>query len=86
MHPSLTRFVSELAYEGRLESAPGRERLTVTAPGALAGDGLRWCPVVHTVVSDRRASREEAVVVRGCSSTTCSVGEWTDDGRGCPGR
>ncbi|MEO7751947.1 MAG: TM0106 family RecB-like putative nuclease [Terracoccus sp.] len=76
MHPSLTRFVSELAYEGRLESAPGRERLTVTAPGALAGDGLRWCPVVHTVVSDQ-ASREEAVVVRGLVDDLLA-GEWTD--------
>src|SRR6476469_9627071 len=36
MHPSLTAFVSDLAYEGRLESAPGRERLSVEAPGALS--------------------------------------------------
>ncbi len=52
MPPSLTRFVSELAYEGRLESAPGRSALHRHRSGALAGDGLRWCPVVHTVVSD----------------------------------
>jgi uncharacterized protein len=63
MHPSLTAFVSELAYEGRLESTPGRDRLSVDAPGALSGNGLRWVPVEHTAVSDQ-ASTEEAQVVR----------------------
>src|SRR3569833_2246433 len=29
MHPALTAFVSDLAYEGRLESAAGRERIGV---------------------------------------------------------
>jgi uncharacterized protein len=63
MHPSLTAFVSELAYEGRLESAPGREQLAIEAPGRLSGDGLRWVPVEHTIVAEQ-ASREEATVVR----------------------
>ncbi|MER7074069.1 TM0106 family RecB-like putative nuclease [Terrabacter sp. NPDC000476] len=62
MHPSLTAFVSELAYEGRLASAPGRERLGVEAPGALAGDGLRWVPVVHEELCEQ-SSRQEAAVV-----------------------
>jgi uncharacterized protein len=76
MHPSLTAFVSELAYEGRLESAPGRERLSVDAPGALSGDGLRWVPVEHTRLCDQ-SSTEEAEVVRRLVEDLL-LGEWTD--------
>jgi uncharacterized protein len=83
MHPSLTSFVSELAYEGRLESAPGRDRLSVEAPGALSGDGLRWVPVEHTVVSEQ-ASAEEAAVVRDLVADLLR-GSWTSaDGRSQP--
>ena len=83
MHPALTSFVSELAYEGRLESAAGRERLAVDAPGALSGDGLRWVPVVHTQLCDQ-ASTEEALVVRSLVADLLR-GEWTDaEGRTTP--
>ena len=75
MHPSLTAFVSELAYEGRLESAPGRDRLSVDAPGALSGDGLRWVSVDHTVLSEQ-SSREEAAVVGGLVDDLLR-GSWT---------
>ncbi len=37
MHPDLTAFVSELAYEGRLRSADGRERVAVLGEGPLSG-------------------------------------------------
>ena len=76
MHPSLTSFISELAYEGRLESAPGRERLAIDAPGALSGDGLRWVPVEHTRVCEQ-ASTEEAAVVRALIDDLLRGG-WTD--------
>jgi superfamily I DNA and/or RNA helicase len=75
MHPSLTAFVSELAYEGRLESAPGRERLSVEAPGALSGDGLRWVPVEHDEPSEQ-SSRQEADVVRDLVADLLR-GSWT---------
>src|SRR3712207_9142617 len=35
MHPELTAFVSDLAYEGRLEAAGGRERVAVLGGGPL---------------------------------------------------
>ncbi len=83
MHPSLTAFVSDLAYEGRLESAPGRERLGVDAPGALSGDGLRWVAVEHPVPSEQ-TSLAEAHVVRGLVADLLR-GSWTDaDGRTRP--
>ena len=76
MHPSLTAFVSELAYEGRLDAAPGREHLAVSAPGSLPGAGLAWVPVVHSVVSDQ-SSAEEAAVVRDLVADLLR-GEWVD--------
>ncbi|GAB3071846.1 TM0106 family RecB-like putative nuclease [Intrasporangium mesophilum] len=75
MHPSLTAFVSELAYEGLLESAPDRGRLGVEAPGALSGSGLRWAPVEHAMVSDQ-SSDDEAVVVRDLVADLIQ-GTWT---------
>ena len=47
MHPDVTAFVSELSYDGRLASAPGRERQASRRPGPLSGAGLRWVPVAH---------------------------------------
>ena len=75
MHPSLTSFVSELAYEGLLESAPGRERLAVDAPGGLSGSGLRWVPVEHSTVCDQ-SSVDEALVVRDLVADLLR-GTWT---------
>jgi len=51
MHPSITTFVSELAYDGRLRAGPGRERQLVTSAGPLSGDGLRLVPVEHVGMS-----------------------------------
>ncbi len=58
MHPEVTGFISELAYEGRLGSADGMERQRVNAAGDLGGTGLRWVPVEHHGRSQR--SQEEA--------------------------
>jgi uncharacterized protein len=63
MHPGVTRFVSELSYEGRLDSAPHRERQVIGGAGPLSGSGLRWVPVEHQGCS--ADSEEEAAVVAG---------------------
>ena len=39
MHPDVTAFVSELSYEGRLESAAGRERQAISGEGLLVRGG-----------------------------------------------
>jgi len=59
--PEIASFISEMAYEGRLESAPGRENQKVQADGKLSGAGVRWMPVE----SDGRSqsSPEEAAAV-----------------------
>lgn len=62
MHPSLAQVVSNLMYEGRLESAPGRERQELQGPEPWGGAGVRWVPVEH--IGNEAASSEEAAVVR----------------------
>lgn len=48
MHPSITAFVSEQVYEGKLHSAPGLERQEIGGSDWLSGSGLRWWPVEHS--------------------------------------
>ena len=62
MHPDITAFVSDLSYEGRLTSAPGRDRQTVL-DGKVCGSGLRMIPVSH-VANAARSVEEAAEVVR----------------------
>lgn len=57
MHPDVCSFISELLYEGKLHSAPGRERQSVSSTG-LSGTGLRYLPVEHEFNAQR--SPEEA--------------------------
>src|SRR5690606_23318804 len=75
MHPAITGFVSTLAYDDRLGSAPGCQHQEVDAPGGLTGSGLRWVPVEHSGnVAD---SPQEAAVVAGLVRDLLR-GEWTD--------
>ncbi|WP_116113756.1 TM0106 family RecB-like putative nuclease [Austwickia chelonae] len=61
MHPQVTAFVSRISYDGRLRSAPDRERQSVQAPGLIHGSGLRQVPVTHQ--GNVQDSPEEAQVV-----------------------
>ncbi|HUP71823.1 MAG TPA: TM0106 family RecB-like putative nuclease [Acidimicrobiales bacterium] len=56
MHPNVCEFISEIAYEGKLGSAAGRELQVVDGFA-----GLRFLPVDHA--DNRVRSTEEAVVV-----------------------
>ena len=60
MHPALTAFISELAYDGRLASAAGREKQRLDG-GPWTGSGLRVVEVDHA--GNGAASAEEAAVV-----------------------
>jgi uncharacterized protein len=60
MHPAICEFVSEIAYEGRLQPGPGCERQRVDSAG-LSGGGLRFLPVEHE--GHARSSPEEAARV-----------------------
>jgi uncharacterized protein len=76
MHPALTAFVSDLAYEGRLESAPLRERITVRPGGLVSGSGLAVRSVRHTA-SASASSAEEAREVAALWNSLQGVA-WVD--------
>lgn len=87
MHPAVCRVVSELMYDGRLESAPGREFQVVvprsmdpvtgsaTLTLELTGAGVRWFPINH--VGNASASTAEAHAVVAIIGMLVG-GKWID--------
>jgi len=75
MHPDVCRFISELAYDRRLESAPRCTPQRIDSPG-LTGTGLRFLPVEHE--GNRQRSPEEARVVAREIRALLDKGTWTD--------
>jgi uncharacterized protein len=75
MHPDVCRFISEIAYENRLESAPECSKQALGGTGELSGTGLRYRPVVH--VGNRTSSPEEAAAAAGVFNTLIDR-QWTD--------
>jgi superfamily I DNA and/or RNA helicase len=75
MHPAVCAYISELAYDGRLRSADGRDRQVIVS-GGLSGAGIRYIPVLHQ--GNSQASGEEADVVRGEVESLLAGGTFTD--------
>ena len=48
LHPEISAYTSEVFYEGRLHSHPGRERLDLEGVPPLSGTGIRFLPVFHS--------------------------------------
>ncbi len=71
MHPSVTAYISEIAYEGRLESAPGRDRQLVDRHA-----GVWFVPVHHE--TDRTSSPAEADAVGALVDELVGT-DWTDE-------
>ena len=61
MHPEITAFVSEMSYDGRLVSAPDRDRHEILGDGQLSGSGLRLVTVEHTANAARSVEEAERV-------------------------
>ena len=75
MHPDVCRFISELAYDGRLRSAEGCESQGVASPG-LSGVGIRFVPVDHE--GNAQSSREEAEAISRETELLLAGGTFTD--------
>ena len=58
LHPDLSAYTSEVFYEGKLHSHPGREMLALLGAPPLSGTGIRFLPVPHNGQSSE--SPEEA--------------------------
>ncbi|MCC6237268.1 MAG: TM0106 family RecB-like putative nuclease [Dehalococcoidia bacterium] len=61
LHPSISAYTSEVFYEGRLHSHPGREALDLAGEAPLTGTGIRYIPVAHEGHSSD--SPEEAAAI-----------------------
>ncbi len=82
MHPEVCAFTSEQFYEGRLGTRRELSRQTVQGPGPLAGQGLRYVPVVHA--GNSNASAEEAVQVAALIRELLDAGATWVDRNGVP--
>ena len=58
LHPDISAYTSEVFYEGRLHSHPGRDRIVLAGVPPLSGAGIRFLPVPHSGQSSE--SPEEA--------------------------
>ena len=58
LHPDISAYTSEVFYEGRLHSHPGRDRIVLAGVPPLSGSGIRFLPVPHSGQSSE--SPEEA--------------------------
>jgi len=58
LHPAISAYTSEVFYESRLHSHPGRDSLDLEGNPPLSGTGIRFIPVQHAGQSSE--SPEEA--------------------------
>ena len=75
MHPDVCRFISELSYDGRLRSAPHRDRQQIASLG-LSGSGLRFLGVEHD--GNAQQSPEEAEVIAAAAGRLLEGGTFTN--------
>ena len=75
MHPDVCRFISHLAYDGRLRSEGGCSRQRIDSAGLL-GTGLRFLPVDH--IGNSQQSIEEAQLVAEEVRRLLDTGTFTD--------
>jgi uncharacterized protein len=80
MHEDVCRFISELAYEGRLRSEASCRRQFIQSAG-LSGTGLRYLPVEH--LGNAQQSPEEAEVIGGEVRRLLETGTFTDRAGAC---
>ena len=64
LHPGISTYTSEVFYEGKLHSHPGRESLDLDGVGPLSGTGIRFLPVHHTGQTNESPEEAEEVAQR----------------------
>jgi len=67
MHPEVNQFISEMIYEGRLETADNNHRQIISVPDDYSGvlnkdSGIIFVPVLHE--GNSQASEEEVGVIK----------------------
>ena len=64
LHPEISSYTSEVFYEGRLRSHPGRERRDLDGAPPLSGTGIRFVPALHTGRSSESPEEAEELAAR----------------------
>jgi hypothetical protein len=77
LHPELTRFTSEVFYEGRLESKPMLATQRFAGPEPMAGVGVRLMAASHTG-SDSESPEEARLVAAVVRTLVESGSTWID--------
>ena len=80
LHPDISAYTSEVFYEGRLRSHPGRERLSLAGCAPLSGTGIRFVSVSHEGHSN--SSPEEALAIAGLIEALLGSGARYTDANG----
>jgi uncharacterized protein len=76
IHPAITKFTSEIFYEGKLHSLPGLENQIVGGGTSFDGAGLFYTPVVHS--GNQNRSSEEVEIVDAIVKGLLTNGTWTN--------
>ena len=77
LHPRITKFTSEVFYEGRLRSLPGLERQVISGNIPFTGAGLFYVPVAH--YGNQNRSQEEADLIADIATLLISEAKKTND-------
>ena len=67
LHPEISAYTSEVFYESRLQSHPGRDRLDLAGSPPLSGTGLRVVFVPHSGHSNESPEEAEEVAALICN-------------------
>ena len=76
LHPEVSRFTSEIFYEGKLRSLPGLERQKVGGGTPFDGAGLFYVPVVHK--GNQNKSLEEVDAIFSIIEKLVATGNYTN--------
>ncbi len=76
LHPEVSRFTSEIFYEGKLTSLSGLERQTVSGGTPFDGAGLFYLPVAHK--GNQNKSPEEVDAIASIVETLTATGNYTN--------
>ncbi|MGE0227464.1 MAG: TM0106 family RecB-like putative nuclease [Dehalococcoidia bacterium] len=77
LHPRSAAFTSEMFYEGRLRSHPGRDALGLSGVAPLDGVGIRFVPVEHAGYSSE-SPPEAKTVAAHVRALLAAEPRWTD--------
>ena len=77
IHPAITKFTSEIFYEGKLSALPSLENQRIDGGTSFDGSGLFYVPVDHN--SNQNRSLEEVEAISAIVKNLIEKGQWTDD-------